>query len=416
MQRTSQPGARYSPFAGAGLGVALASGAVVASISWRLAGDVLPGGSWPAVHVFTLGAVTPLIATFMPRFAAALLHARPARGQADQARTLFIAAGAALVIAGRLIPSTPLLAAGAFVLTAAVGWLYAVLRGVRRQALPARFGFIVRAYERACGAFLHGALLGALLGAGVIPGAWYGRVRIAHIQLMVLGWAGVPLLATIVMFGPAMMRARIEDGADAVAARALPRASTATTVAAFALMAMGAGGTAGMAARVVAGVSLGIFAWAVIQICAPVLRTARRAPSAARWFVAGACAWLILAALLNAGSVITATPAWTNAAIVALLTGGLLQAILASISYVIPLLTGRDAVQRSAASSTLAAIPQARAIALWTGAALVAVGTGFASGIGAHMARAGWTLVAAGVVLTIALCAMAMHGSRRVRL
>ena len=404
-------GAHGSPFAGVGPTAAFALTAIVASIVWRLAGSVLPGGRWPAVHLFTLGALTPLIAMFMTRFASALLHARPGGGDPSQIRAVLLAAGATLVVAGRLTFSTPLLTAGATLLAVAVGWLYVALRTLRRGALPARFGFIVRSYERACGAFLHGALLGALVGAGVFRGAWYASARAAHLQLMLLGWAGITLLATIVMFGPAAMRVRIAGDTEAVAARWLPRAAVATTVAALALLAMGAGGSAANAGRVVAAIALSVYAWTVVRICAGILRTARRAAaSAARSFVSGACGWFVLASSLNAASAAFAKPQWMDAAVVALLAGVFLQAILASLTHVIPLLVGRDARQRGTMSSILSMLGRTRAAALSAGTALAVAGTGWdPSG---PLPRTGWALAAAAIAVTITLGAIARWTSR----
>lgn len=57
-------------------------------------------------------------------------------------------------------------AAGATAMTAAVLWLYWDLRRLRRAALGARFAFVVRGYERACGAFVHGAILRGTVGIG----------------------------------------------------------------------------------------------------------------------------------------------------------------------------------------------------------------------------------------------------------
>ena len=62
--------------------------------------------------------------------------------------------------------------------------------------------------------FVHGAILGALLGTGVLTGRWYGAGRIAHLHVNILGWAGLTLLATLVFFGPTMVRTRIRQGAD----------------------------------------------------------------------------------------------------------------------------------------------------------------------------------------------------------
>ena len=43
-----------------------------------------------------------------------------------------------------------------------------------------------------------GALFGALVATSVLGGAWVTAVRMAHLHVNLLGWAGLTLLATIV--------------------------------------------------------------------------------------------------------------------------------------------------------------------------------------------------------------------------
>lgn len=97
--------------------------------------------------------------------------------------------GVVLLVTGLPTGLTGVFLPGALALTAAVCWLYLDLRRCRRQALAARFALVVRGYERACGAFLHGALLGGLLGAGIFSGAWYGAARVAR-TCTSTSWAG----------------------------------------------------------------------------------------------------------------------------------------------------------------------------------------------------------------------------------
>lgn len=95
-----------------------------------------------------------------------------------------------------------LLASGATLLIVVVFVASRRLRRMRRDAVGARFGWIVRLYERAHGAFLHGAVHGAVMGVGLDGGTWYGATRIAHLHANLLGWGGLTLLATLVLFGP----------------------------------------------------------------------------------------------------------------------------------------------------------------------------------------------------------------------
>jgi nitrite reductase (NO-forming) len=201
----------------------VAAGYGLASVVWILAGEGLPGGRWLAVHLFTLGVVTNLVLGLSDHFSRALMH-QP--GEAQRWQLALTNAGALAVLWG--IPSAQswAVAAGATALTVVVFASYRRLRTLRRTALGPRFSWVVRMYERAHGAFLHGALLGALIGTGVLSGRWIFAARTAHLHVNLLGWAGLTLLATVVFFGPTIGRTRIREGADVRAARALKVGAT----------------------------------------------------------------------------------------------------------------------------------------------------------------------------------------------
>ena len=83
--------------------------------------------------------------------------------------------GAVAVFIGVVGGRPWLVAAGATAISTVVLVSYQRLRRLHRTALGARFGWVVRTYERAHGAFLFGALLGALVGAGALAGRWPAR-------------------------------------------------------------------------------------------------------------------------------------------------------------------------------------------------------------------------------------------------
>src|SRR5688572_14847956 len=145
-----------SPFADVRPAVGLAAVSASACVVWLLAGGALPGGRWFAVHLFTLGVVSNLVVAFTRHFAQTLLHStiedRPIL------RLGLLNAGAVAILVGLPTGRTWLVALGATLASTAVLWLYVVLRRMRRRALPSRFAFVSRTYERACGAFLHGAV------------------------------------------------------------------------------------------------------------------------------------------------------------------------------------------------------------------------------------------------------------------
>jgi nitrite reductase (NO-forming) len=318
---------------------------LVGLLAWLVAGGRWPGGRWFGVHLFTLGIVTNLVLALSDHFSRTLTHQG---GRAWRWRLPIVNGGVAAILWG--IPNGPdwLIAAGATVLVAEVLRSYVVLRRLRKRSLGGRFSWIVRSYERAHGAFVHGAILGALIGTGVLSGSWSFSARVAHLHVNVLGWAGISLLATVVFFGPTILRTRIEPGADSRAAKALPRAATGLTVAVLALLGTGAGGPEAVALQLVAAAGLLVYGWGVVEVGEPVIMAARRAaPSAGRAALVMATLWFILVLGLDVLVVATAQWRYLDALGVAMLSGVLFQAIAASLSYLAPMLLRSDARARA---------------------------------------------------------------------
>src|SRR5690625_1857514 len=200
-----------SPFGGAIPSLLAALGYLILLAAWLIFGDRLPGGRPFGVHLFTLGVLSNLILTFSEHFARTVTRSPGERSWWWPIATNIGIAGILVGLPQRWIPA---LGFGATTLTVVAVLAYLRLRRLRRRAVGARFAWIVRVYERAHGAFLHGAILGALLGIGVLGGGWFIAARTAHMHANVLGWGGLTLLATLVFFGPTMARTRIEAGAD----------------------------------------------------------------------------------------------------------------------------------------------------------------------------------------------------------
>lgn len=390
------------------LGAFLTSGCfAAASLVWILAGSALPGGRWFAVHLFTLGVLTNLIAALMPHFAEALLHAPVTSPRRVTGHLLARNGGALVVLVGLPTGATLLVAAGATVLAADILVLYVDLRRMRKRALPTPYAFVVRAYERACSAFLHGAVLGGLLGAGVLSGTWYGSGRVAHLLVLVLGWGGTTLLATLVTFGPGMMHVPMQHVSSETSAAALQRAHYGLTTAVVAMFATGVGGVAAGGARGVATVGMIVYAASAYDLCRPVLLAGnRRECTGVVAFVQSACAWFLVACYLATLFVITARPGLLDAAGVALLVGALVQSLLTSASHLLPMLWGKDAADRAYRLGELGRLPVARPIMLNVGTFVLvfsAIAGGGAGEFGAVTVRIGWTCVAAFVLSTAAL-------------
>lgn len=391
---------RRSPFAAVRPAVVIAGAYAAALAVWMVAGDALPGGRWFAVHLFTLGVLSNLVMAMTQHFAETLLH-QPGSSGAGR-RTALFNAGALAVLVGMPAGTPWLVACGATAASAAVMWLYVHLRRTRRGALSQRFAFLVRAYERAAGAFLHGAILGALLGAGVLPGTWAGTARLAHLHVNILGWGGLTLLSTLVVFGPTVLRRRMESGADATAARWLRSGATGLTVGVFALLLTALPAPWGVVARVLAGAGLAVFAMGCTAVCLPVLRAARRAkPSANGLTLAAACAWF--PAVTWADVIVIGTGRyWLLTSLgAALIVGVLGQAILATVGYLGPMLSA-DSERRSRVRERLNATPLPRVVIANLAVAAIVAGTAMRDG---GLATVGWAGVALSVVVPVALSA-----------
>lgn len=404
--RNRRAGRRRSPFGALRPAVVVACGYAAAALVWVMGGSELPGGRWLAVHLFTLGVLTNLVVGLSYHFAQTLLHA-PARSRVG--RLVAVNTGALLVLTGLPAGRRWLVTAGATVLTASVLWLYVDLRRMRKASLTRRFAFVVRAYEGACSAFIHGAVLGGLMGTAVLAGSWYGAARIAHLHVNILGWGGLTLLATILFFGPTVMRARMEPDADAAGAKGLRRAATGLTVAVFALLLTGAGGAAVLPARLAAAAGLAVYATGVAAVCVPVVRTGQRAqPTCARRMLQAACCWFVAVTAADAVIVATGQLRLLDALGTAMLVGVLGQTILAALGYLVPMAWAHGSEGRGAALKRLGMLPWARPLALNAGVALVAATAtvGAAGGaVAVVAARIGWLLVAAAVALHLVLLA-----------
>jgi hypothetical protein len=369
---TSGPSRTRTPFQMVRVDVALAVPFALASVAWSLS-DQLPGGRWLAVHLFTLGVLTPMIVAFGQHQATTLLRAEAAGSRATQ--RLAIVGGATLTAAGMATatsPAGPLLVAGGGMVTAG-GVAAAGLRlhRVRRQAARdegprTRFGWLIRTYVAAHVAFLAGALLGALAGARVVPAWAYFATRQAHLTAMVVGFAAVTLLATLSLFGPMLLRAQFEPGAEAAAARSSRVAVVAAWFAVVGLLGAAAPAPADAAARWLAAAALITVGVAGAVIVAPLVRTAARKGTRAP--LAGVlltCAggWLI--ASLTAGGVVVASGRWPYLDVIGgvALIGAFAQAIVATLLHVVTMWLPRrrrlDVLQRiDAIPLWSAALPQ----------------------------------------------------------
>lgn len=402
---SSGPDRPSAPFAALGPVLAIAALYTVGVFVWMSLGDHVPGGRWFAVHLFTLGVLSNLVVALSHHFTRTLLNVPSPGGQ--RGRFLLVNLGALGVLIG--FPVTPVLAAAVTAITVAVGWLLLDLMKMDRANPDHRFTFVVRGYQWACTAFLVGAMLGLLMGAAWLPGQWVVPSRFAHLHLNLLGWGGLTLLATVVFYGPTIMRARMDPAAERRAPRALRLAAGGLALAAAGLVAMGQGGDAATWSRIIAAAGIAVYATGATMIVVPILRSTAVA-SAQTWLIRGASAWFLLVVWTNAGIVATGRWRLLDALGVALVVGVLAQAILAALGNLAPMVWARGRDARADARDRLERFPRLRPTVLNLGAIAVVVAAFLgrqADQAGAILARTGWVLVAVGALAQLALVAAA---------
>lgn len=361
-----------SPFGHAAPSILVALGYAVALTGWLLAGDRLPGGRWFAVHLFTLGVLTNLVLTFTEHFARTLTRAP---GERAGWWPLVTNLGVALTLVGLPSGSLALLVPGATIVTTSVLTALLRLRAARLAALGARFVWIVRRYEAAHGFFIVGAVLGGLLGAGVVAGDWYLGARLAHLHANLLGWGGLTLLATLVFFGPTMATCRIEPGADAHAARALRAGVAGLAAAVLLLLLIGVDGVWGTGARLGAAGGLAVLAAGGSRVCLAVTRAVAGAkPGSPRPLLLALGGWLPLVLWADVLVVATGSWRWLDAIGAAALAGVLAQAVLATLLYLAPMLRGRSTLARDLIRGRLEVGARSRAAGWNLGVVLVTAG------------------------------------------
>lgn len=383
---------------------------MVTSGIWLVFGPWLPGGRWVAVHLFTLGVLTPAILGFTAHFGASLLMT------ADEARPPILLAAGGIVgtllgVAGRWEWLTGLAATA---LTAAVTINYVRIRRARKASLQTRWVWMARSWERAHGAFIHGAILGVLMALGLLPGEWYFTARLSHLHVNLLGFGGITLLATSAMFAPMALRTQMDQDAPRITARATKWAATGVTVGVLALLASALGGAVGLALRLLAAAGLGVFAAGATRIAVLLVRTRDNAPSP-HWngdAIVGSICFLAVAAWADVVVVALGAWGWMDPIGVLVIAGCLLTAIVGALGTVAPWVLGGTRAGRDAVRERLEHTGYLRLSMAVAGTVIAAAG---AATRGLHgqavVVRSGWALVVLSVAATIAVAASAARSA-----
>ncbi|ALU39309.1 copper oxidase [Kocuria flava] len=305
----------------------------------------IPEARWLLVHLTTLGLVTNSVLVWSQHFTESLLrHRLPGTARSRQlARLGVLNAGIVLLVAGALTGWWWASPAGASAVGAAVAWHGAALLAQLRTALPSRFAVTVRYYAAAALLLPVGAVLGAVLAAG-LPDRVHARVLLAHETVNVLGFVGLTVAGTLLTLWPTVLRTRMREEAVRVATRALGALAGGVVL-------TGTGALLGsevLALAGLAGYGLGLGAVLVVMV-----RTARARPPvdhAGLCLAAGTAWW---AATVVALAVLLVRGGFDAAALgrltVPLVAGFLVQVLLGAMSYLLPVtMGGGPAVVRAA--------------------------------------------------------------------
>lgn len=317
------------------------TGAVV--LAWLAAAGIVaalhrqvPAASWLMVHLLLLGAVTTALLVWSWHFSVAVLRTPAARiRRAEAARLIAANVGVLAVAAGVTVDQPPVITAGAVLLAAAiVAHLVALVR-LLRAALPSRFALTVHAYVAAAILLIPGIGLGLMLAQGSWEPLVYQRLLLAHVSITLLGWVTLPILGTLVTLWPTILRTRLAPSAERMSRRALPLLIGGTVAAA-------AGSLVGLAPLVLAGMVA--YVGGLVLTVLPMVEEMRQRPptSFAAWSVLAGVAWI--SASLVVFAVAAPQPdlllGIAGVLLAAAVVGGVLQVLLGSLSYLLPVMMG----------------------------------------------------------------------------
>lgn len=179
----------------------------------------IPNSAWLIVHLTLLGALSHSVMVWSEHFTKTLLRAPGIDGATGRYATLALGS----LIAFISMPANFWVGvlAGATIVSVAVTWHFIAILRLYRRALPSRFRDVTH-YYMASALFLPiGAGFGATLAYG-LGDTWHARFLASHIIVNLFGWIGLTVIGTLVTFWPTLLRARMDQRAEKLAATALP--------------------------------------------------------------------------------------------------------------------------------------------------------------------------------------------------
>lgn len=349
---------------------------------------------WLPLHLVVAGAVAVAISGAMQVFARTLT-ATPEPG-AGLAWTQFAAVtgGAAAIALGRPMGWPWLVALGGLAWTGAIALLGRIVWRAWRRSLTRRHPVPIGAYGAAVAFGLLGGLAGAVLGAGRLSAGSYVALRFAHPTAMVLGFASLTIVGTMVTLLPTVLRVRMLAW----------RGASVVVLLATGVALQLAGWTFDLAWMVGAGglvVAAGAVAFAVLVV--RTATTARRwAPPTAALHLLCGVAWFTLGSVWWASMLVRGAAAVDRARgafLAVFVLGWLVQILVGAWAYLLPTLRPGGPERHRAWLRVFEAGGRTQVVAFNVAVALLAAGAG--GGVGA-VARAGWVLGLATLAVAIA--------------
>lgn len=287
-------------------------------------------GAWLPLHLFLVGALLLAISGATRLFVVTWSASNPITGWPVAAQRWLVAGGAAGLAAGReLTWPTALIAMAGMAVTGGLALLAGLLVVEVRSAKIRRFHPAAAFYLTAVGA----GLVGTSLGAAMVTGRT--GLRDAHVILNLLGLIGLVIAGTLPFFSATQARMKMNRRATpARLHRLLVWLATATAIAASAALAE--------SSRVEA-VALAAYAAGIVYGCTMLPMPGRKQLA---WagprlvLLAAGVLWWISAVAVAAGRAAVGEPALPERLLVALVVGGYVQILVASLAYLGPVLRG----------------------------------------------------------------------------
>ncbi len=351
--------ALYQTAARAWLTAAVVSLALPAS--WRL-------GLWLPLHLALAGAISTAISGAMQNFVLAMTATPSPPEQVVQTQFVLVTAGAGAIAIG--VPSsTPWLTeAGGIAFVGAMGILAWMLRQAWRRALNRRHAMPIAAYSWAIGFVLLGATLGALMGSGVVDGAWYPHLKRAHVTVNVLGWASLTVVGTLITLLPTVLRLRMPSWPG--------RGVLALLVGGLFAQLLGAD-LARTWVLAAGGIAYAAGALGVVLLVASVLRAERTwAIPAAAFHMMAAVAWFVVGSLGLAVALLDGEAGFDRYRTMFLLSfvgGWLVQVLFGAWSYLLPMARPGHPTERRRSLAVFELVAPLQLVLLNGGLALMAV-------------------------------------------